>query len=79
MVDKATCSFTFIGTGPVTLFNGTGLYAGVSGTVNVTITFAGVSPFFASGPHKGTCNMSNNAPTFGQYSSITGVGTVKFS
>jgi hypothetical protein len=79
MVDKATCSFRFTGTGPVTLFNGTGLYQGIKGKVNITISFGGVGSLYKSGPHKGQCNMSNNAPLVAQYGSITGPGTVSFS
>ena len=55
-VNRSTCSFDFTGTGPVTLFNGTGLYAGISGTLSITITFAGVGPLYTSGKHKGQCN-----------------------
>jgi hypothetical protein len=78
-VDKATCSFLFTGVGPVTLFNGTGLYKGISGTVNITLTFAGIGAVYKTGKHMGQCNMSNNAPTIAQYSSIMGTGTVKYS
>lgn len=79
-VDKATCSFLFSGTGPAaTLFNGTGLYRGISGTANIKITFAWVGTRYKSGKHKGQCNLSENARPVAQYSSITGAGTVKFS
>ena len=79
MVNRATCSFHFAGTGPVTLFNGTGLYKGIKGKVLITISFGGVGSLYKSGPHKGQCNMSNNAPALAQYGSITGPGTVSFS
>ena len=79
IVDKATCSFRFTGTGPVTLFNGTGLYKGIKGKVLITICYGGVGPRYKSGTHKGQCNMSNNAPPVAQYGSITGPGTVSFS
>jgi len=76
---KTTCSFGFIGTGPpVTLSDGTGLYKGISGSVNVTFNFGGYGPFFASGKHKGQCNMSNNAQPIVSKGWITGVGTVSF-
>ncbi len=77
-VDRATCSFRFTGTGPVTLFNGTGLYKGIKGKVMITISFGGIGPFYKSGPHKGQCNMSDSAPLLAQYGSISGPGTVAF-
>ncbi len=78
-VNKTTCTFEFTGTGPVTLFNGTGLYEGISGTLRITVTFAGVGPVYGTGTHKGQCNFSNNAPLVAQYASIMGKGAVKFA
>ncbi len=78
-VDKTSCSFLFSGVGPVTLFDGTGLYKGISGTVNITVVFAGIGATYKTGTHMGQCNMSNNAPTIAEYGSIQGTGTVKFS
>jgi hypothetical protein len=77
-VNTATCSVSATGTGPVTLSNGAGLYAGISGTLQITVKFAFVGPRLSSGPHKGQCNESNNAPSLAQYQSITGSGTVSF-
>jgi hypothetical protein len=78
-VNASTCSEAFIGSGPTTLLNGTGLYKGISGNVKITVTFAGIAPRFTSGAKKGQCNFSENAEPLGQYQSITGVGKVKFS
>ena len=78
IVNKATCSIHFSGSGPVTLFNGTGMYKGLKGKVLITINYGGVSTLFKSGPHKGQCNLSNTAPLVAQYASITGPGTVSF-
>ena len=78
IVDKATCSFLFTATGPVTLFNGTGAYAGVKGKATITLTFGGIGPRFTSGAHKGQCNMSDNARPIAQFSSVTGPGTFSF-
>ena len=77
--NKSTCSFGFAASGPVTLFNGTGLYKGISGRVTITINFVGVGPRLTSGPKKGQCNPSNNAKPLASAGIITGLGTVKFS
>ena len=74
----ATCSAQFSVTGRVTLFNGTGLYQGITGTVNITETYAVILPLYTSGKNKGQCNASNNAQPLSQYSSISGTGTVSF-
>jgi hypothetical protein len=73
------CSFAFTASGPVTLFNGAGLYKGISGTVNITISFVGVGPRFTSGTKKGKCNFSNIAKPLASSGAISGRGTVKFS
>lgn len=78
-VDKATCSFLFSSTGPVTLSNGTGRYRGINGTANVTITFAWVGARYRAGKQKGECNVSESGQPVAQYSSITGAGKVEFS
>jgi hypothetical protein len=75
---KTTCSFSFSGTGGVTMFNGTGLYRGISGSAQVTLTFGGIGPRLTSGAHKGQCNPSQNAKQLSQYGAIIGTGTVKF-
>jgi hypothetical protein len=72
-VNTTNCSVSFTGTGPTTIGNGTGAYAGITGKVAITITFAGIAPKAAKG-----CNLANNAPTFGAYQSITGTGSVSF-
>jgi hypothetical protein len=76
--DTATCSFAFIGSGPVTLFNGTGLYKGISGTLTITINFIGYGPLYTSGTKKGECNTSQNAQPLAQKGWIMGRGKVKF-
>ena len=75
---KSTCSFSFTGSGRVTLSNGTGLYHGISGSVNVTATFGAISPRLSSGAHKGQCNQNQNAKSLSQWGAIIGTGTVKF-
>ena len=77
--NTTTCSVSGTGSGPITISKGTGLYQGISGTATMAVTFAAVGPLYTSGAKKGQCNMSNNAKPVGQYSSITGTGTVSFS
>jgi hypothetical protein len=75
----ATCSAAFGATAPAKLFNGTGAYKGISGTLMLTETFAGYGPFYKTGAHKGQCNINSNANPLAQWGSVTGVGTVKYS
>jgi hypothetical protein len=76
--NKTTCSFSFTGSGGVTLFNGTGLYKGISGSAEVTLSFGGIGPRLTTGAHKGACNPSQNAKSLSQYGAIIGTGIVKF-
>jgi hypothetical protein len=78
MANSTTCSVVFGGTGPVTLFKGTGAYAGITGTIIVTEKFAGIGARYTSGAKKGQCNMSNNSEPVAFYGSITGTGKVSF-
>jgi hypothetical protein len=75
-VNQTTCSGWFSATAPVTLLDGTGLYKGIGGTVTATATFAFVLPRHTSGTKKGQC--SQNAQALGNYTSLTGSGTVSF-
>jgi hypothetical protein len=70
--NQATCSFSFLVTGTVSLFNGSGLYKGISGTPKITESFGGVLPRGANG----TCNQNANPISSGGY--LTGVGKVTF-
>jgi hypothetical protein len=78
MTNATTCSVVFGGSGPNTLFHGTGMYVGITGTIQVTERFAGIGPRYTSGPKKGQCNMSNSAQPLAFYGSITGMGKVSF-
>jgi hypothetical protein len=71
-LNKANCSFVFGGTGPTTISDGTGAYAGITGKVAITLTFAGIAPKTAKG-----CNFGSNKVS-GGYQSITGTGSVSF-
>jgi hypothetical protein len=70
--NSTTCSATFVITDPVPIAGGSKAYAGISGTLNITISFAIVGPM-----KNGKCNM--NANPIAMYGSISGSGTVSFS
>jgi hypothetical protein len=70
-VNKANCSLAFTGTGPATISDGTGVYAGITGKVALTVTFAGVATKTAKG-----CNFSKTFKS--SYQSIQGTGSVSF-
>jgi hypothetical protein len=70
--DKATCSLSFGATGPATLSAGTGQYAGISGGLRVTGTFAEVGPRLKNG----SCNVSQKAKPLAQFNAVTGTGHV---
>jgi hypothetical protein len=74
-----TCSISTSGSAPVTLFNGTGLYKGISGTLKVTLSFAGVGRRYQSGPNKGQCLHSDTEPPLAMLGSVTGRGTIHFT
>lgn len=78
VMNPKTCSGYVAVTQPIKLSGGTGLYAGMTGTGKVTLTFAVIMPKYASGANKGQCNESNNANPLDEYSSVSGAGTVKF-
>jgi hypothetical protein len=78
LLNKKTCSFMIAGSDRVTLFDGTGLYRGISGSAAITIAFGGIGPDYASGPQKGQCNTNNSAKPVATFGSITGPGTVAF-
>ena len=73
-LDRTRCSFTFKGTGPTKLFKGSGAYAGISGTVNVTVTFVGVLPRLKTGK----CNLNQSAQPVAQFGVVTGSGTASY-
>ena len=75
---RATCSAAFSGSAPVTFLKGTGLYKGISGTANVTLTFGGVGSRYKSGPKKGQCR-NGDSNQRAQFGFVTGQGTVSFT
>ena len=78
VINHSTCTFQFTGSAPAPLFNGTGAYAGIAGTLKITVTFAAITPRFASGARKGQCNFAQNAPALDSYQAIGATGKVSF-
>jgi hypothetical protein len=78
-VSKSNCSVVFGGSGAVTLFDGSGAYAGISGTLRITETFAGIGRRYTSGPKKGQCEQGENTQPLAFYGTVHGSGTVKFA
>jgi hypothetical protein len=74
--NKANCSASFSASAPMPLGSGTGTYTGISGSLNVRVTFGFVGPRFKSGKHKGQCN--GRANPLAQMGTISGSGTVSF-
>jgi hypothetical protein len=77
VASDATCSVGMGATAPVKLFDGTGLYKGISGNVKVTITFTGVGGRYQSGAHKGQCDQDSGARA--ELGFVTGRGSVQFN
>ena len=73
-VNRDTCSVEFAGSGPGTLINGTGLYAGIGGKLKITIDSATIAP-----RTNGKCNLNDNAKPVAEYDTVSVSGTVTFS
>jgi hypothetical protein len=71
-INPDNCSLAFTGTGPSTIENGTGAYAGISGKVMITLTVAGIAPRTP----KGGCDLGQNASFAGEYQGVTAAGSV---
>ena len=76
-INRSTCSAAIVFSGPATLLDGTGLYAGITGTVNITVSVGILFPRYASGAHQGQCNENANPTASTQL--VEGTGTVSFS
>jgi len=71
---KATCSGIFAERTPSVVLNGTGQYAGISGTLEFTGTHVLLSSRHTSGPDAGQCN---HADIISEYDSVGATGTVR--
>lgn len=69
---QSNCSFVVSATAPVTIVKGTGAYAGITGKLTLTGTFAAVLPKAKSG----AC--TTKGKPLSSYISIAGSGTVSF-
>ena len=78
VASDTTCSVSASGSAPVTFLNGTGLYKGIAGTANLTLTFTGVGHRYHSGAHKGECEHNSNGKPLAMLGSVIGRGTVRF-
>ena len=76
--NKATCSATISVTAPITLLDGTGLYAGITGTLRVSEQAGVIGPRITSGTKTGQCDLSNSAQPVGLLLLVHGAGTVHF-
>ncbi len=76
--DAATCTYSLSETAPAPIVSGTGAYAGIQGTIRLTETFGFIGSRYKSGPKKGKCNQSNNAPAVAQMGFVYGSGSVSF-
>jgi hypothetical protein len=72
--NPANCGVVLAVTAPATLFNGTGAYKGIAGTVTLTITNAAVLPTKSNGK----CDESPNSVALGEVTISQGSGTVSF-
>jgi hypothetical protein len=73
-LNQKTCSGAFMATAPVTLFDGTGAYKNIKGTIKLTTTFAAIF----SRTDNGTCNAGPTATPLSALSFFQGKGTVSF-
>jgi hypothetical protein len=77
-VNAATCSVSINETAPAPIVSGTGLYAGIHGSMQLTESFGFIVGTFKSGSKKGQCNLSNSGPTLAEMANVYGKGNVSF-
>jgi hypothetical protein len=73
-VDSTHCSLVVAGTGPTTLFDGTGAYKGISGTLTATVHEAKLVPRNSNG----SCNLNEAAPPVAEVITAAASGKVSF-
>ncbi len=73
--DTTTCTGSFtVGPAPVPVVSGTGAYARISGSVNLSAQLA----ILLSKTEAGACNTGANATSLGFWGVVTGEGTVSY-
>jgi hypothetical protein len=77
-IDSATCSAAVVFSGPATVVSGTGLYTGIAGKAELTVSYGFILPRFTSGAHAGQCNEGNSATPAAGVQVVQGTGTVSF-
>lgn len=77
-VNPATCSLSVVASGTLPIVSGTGHYAGVAGTVRITIGVGFILPRYTSGARAGQCNESNSAQPTASLQIVEGAGTARF-
>lgn len=75
-LNRATCTNQGSVTAEVPIVSDTGSYAGISGNLHATFTFAALGADHTSGRNKGKCDLA--AGPVAQYAEIVGAGTVSF-
>jgi hypothetical protein len=73
-VNLNTCSVEFADSGPGTVIDGTGLYAGISGKLKISVDFAEIAP-----RKNGKCVLNESAKPVASYDTVSASGAVTFS
>jgi hypothetical protein len=76
--NKVTCSAIFSGRSTSAVLNGTGLYAGIRGTLQVTQIHALLASRYTTGKRHGQCKLGGSAGPIAEYDSLSATGEVNF-
>jgi hypothetical protein len=77
--DFATCSAALSASARAPLYDGTGLYKGIHGSVKITARLGIIGARVKTGPHKGECDHDDNAEPVHIYEAVIGSGKITFS
>jgi len=73
-VDSRTCAYSESGSGPTRILDGTGAYAGIKGTLTITVSGRGILPRSSTG----VCEKGGDAAPLVAVSTASGSGVVSF-